>query len=69
MAYVFKKLNAMAPTIGPTKVRNPPSTVMKTISPEKVQIRMSGLARPLSGAHSAPAMPVKVPEMTNAMSR
>ena len=42
---------------GPLKVRKPPSTVMNTIWPEKVQCRMSGVVRPLSGTQSAPARP------------
>src|SRR6266511_2796018 len=68
-AYVLRYVKAIAPTMGPTKVRNPPSTVMKTISPENVHTRTSGLASPLSGAHSAPATPVKMPEITKAISR
>ena len=58
-----------APTMGPKKVWKPPSTVKKTILPEKVQCRMSGVVSPLSGTHSAPASPVKIPEIRKATQR
>ena len=59
----------MAPTIGPVNDRKPPSTVMKTISPENVQCMMSGVVSPLSGTHRAPASPVNTPETRNATQR
>ena len=42
---------------------------MKTISPENVQCMMSGVVRPLSGTHKAPASPVNTPETMNATQR
>src|SRR5262250_2053375 len=56
----------MAPTIGPANERNPPSTVMNTISPENVQCMMSGIVSPFSGTHKTPASPMNTPETTNA---
>ena len=50
-------------------MRKPPSTVKKTISPEKVQCRMSGVVSPLSGTQSAPASPVNAPETRKATQR
>jgi hypothetical protein len=57
------------PTIGPVKLRNPPSSVMNTISPENGQYRTSGVVSPLSGTQRMPASPVKVPEMRNDIQR
>ena len=36
----------MPPTIGPVKLRNPPSSAMNTISPENVQYKTSGVVKP-----------------------
>ena len=55
--------------MGPAKVWKPPSTVKKTISPEKFQTRMSGVVSPLSGTQSAPASPVNTPEIRKAIQR
>ena len=42
---------------------------MNTSSPENGQYSTSGVASPLSGAHSTPAIPVNIPERTNANHR
>ena len=59
----------MPPTIGPVKLRKPPSRVVNTISPENGQYSTSGVVSPLSGTQRMPASPVKVPEIRKDIQR
>ena len=50
----LRKMNVKAPTSGPKKLANPPSTVMNTSSPECVQYASSGSAWPVLIARITP---------------
>src|SRR4051812_14473830 len=65
----LRRMMAKAPMIGPHSVPAPPTITISRTCPDVVIDSRSGLTKEPNHANSAPAVPLIVPEMTNAPNR